>query len=156
MKIGGKQPGKFVDDLLIVRPSGKFVLRIEALNSLDEFNALWPEPIVPEASTPDGPKPHPDHPVYKQAKADREAGIVDYYVLKGLAATPDLEWDTVKMSDHNTWKNWRKEALEAGFSIGEISQIVSKVLEVNSLDQDKIDKAREDFLIEKSRAEDGA
>jgi hypothetical protein len=71
----------------------------------------------------------------------------NYMVAASLMATPDLEWETVDLEKPGTWKNCEKELLETGLPKTEVSYIFEKVRQVNSLDQDKLDEARERFLL---------
>ncbi len=71
---------------------------------------------------------------------------LNYMVLLSLAATEGLEWETVDMEKPDTWENWESELKESGIPNTEVMYIFNKVQEVNSLDQDKLDEARERFL----------
>jgi hypothetical protein len=70
----------------------------------------------------------------------------NWMFLTSISATPDLEWETVKLNDPNTWENWRKELRDSGFSIPECNYLWSSFSEANSLDNSKIEEARERFL----------
>ncbi len=70
----------------------------------------------------------------------------NYMVLLSLAAPEGLEWETVDLETPDTWENWAAELKESGIPNTEIIYIFNKVQEVNSLDQDKLDEARERFL----------
>lgn len=78
---------------------------------------------------------------------------LNYMVLLSLAATEGLEWETVDLEKPDTWENWETELKESGIPNSEILYIFNKVQEVNSLDQDKLDEAREHFLLTQSAQE---
>ena len=75
---------------------------------------------------------------------------LNWMVLMSLEATEGLEWETVDMSKPETWGNWETELKEAGIPNAEVLYIFNKVQEVNSLDQDKLDEARDRFLLTQS------
>lgn len=75
---------------------------------------------------------------------------LNYMVLLSLDATEGLEWETIDLEKPETWENWEKELKESGIPNSEILYIFNKVQEVNSLDQDKLDEAREHFLLTQS------
>jgi len=72
---------------------------------------------------------------------------LNYMVLLSLAATEGLEWETVDLEKPETWENWETELKESGIPNSEVMYIFNKVQEVNSLDQEKLDEARERFLL---------
>ncbi len=72
--------------------------------------------------------------------------IFNYMVCISLLATEGLEWEKVNLDDVNTWENWEKELKESGLTNSEINYIAEKVRDVNSLNQDKLDEARDHFL----------
>lgn len=75
---------------------------------------------------------------------------LDYMILMSLAATDGLEWETVDMEKPETWGNWEDELKNAGIPNSEILYIFNKVQEVNSLNQEKLDEARDRFLLSQS------
>ena len=94
----------------------------------------------------------------KQEKDYKDSGYItqvqknyeyrlNYMVLLSLAATEGLEWETVDLEKPETWENWETELKESGIPNSEVIYIFNKVQEVNSLDQDKLDEARERFLL---------
>jgi len=78
----------------------------------------------------------------------------NYTVAVSLLATPDLEWETVDLEKPGTWKNCETELLESGLPKTEVAYIFAKVRQVNSLDQDKLDEARERFLLMQQEAQE--
>ena len=78
---------------------------------------------------------------------------LNYLAIMSLAATDGLEWETVDMEKPETWGNWEKELKDSGFPNSEIVYIFNKIQEVNSLNQDKLDEARDHFLLALSTQE---
>ena len=65
--------------------------------------------------------------------------------LKSLSATEDLEWETVDMSDPDTWGNFAEE-LDAVFTPAEQSAITDIVMSACGFNQDKIEEATRLFI----------
>ena len=59
----------------------------------------------------------------------------------------EIEWAEVDIEKPKTWKNWDKELAEAGLSTMEIGRINRCIMVANSLDEEKIAQARENFLL---------
>ena len=68
-----------------------------------------------------------------------------WIVLESLRDN-EIEWDKVDMKDPSTWVHYTEEMKDAGFSVIEISLIGDAVVAANSLDEDKLNAAREVFL----------
>jgi hypothetical protein len=148
MKIAGKQlRGPNVEVLVIPRSAGDIVFKCQAVLDEDEFNKLCPLPKPPEVIRPGGVKSFDvTDPDFQKLLGEWGEQKTHWLVLKSLEATPDLEWENVKMGDPSTWKNYQEELKSAGFSSPEISRIVRLVSSANGLDQRKIDEATERFL----------
>lgn len=79
---------------------------------------------------------------------------IQYMIIKSLEHTPDLELETVDMSDATTWGNYTQEFLDAGFMDAEIARIINSAAQANGLNNELIDKATADFLAsERQKAE---
>jgi hypothetical protein len=50
-------------------------------------------------------------------------------------------------NDPRTWLNWEKDLREGGLSEVEVSRVLALVMEANALDENKLKKARELFLL---------
>jgi hypothetical protein len=112
----------------------------------DEFNALVKQPEPPEVMKAGGVKEYDfEDPTYVKALEKFGRSRYDYMFLKSISATPDLEWDTVKMGDPKTWSNWEEELKKAGFSVIEIGIIQNKIMAANSLDQRRVNEALANF-----------
>lgn len=149
MKIDGvKIEGVNEDFIVIPRGDNKIVLRARAITSYSEFDTILPLPKPPTKIKPGGKKVVDiENPRYRQAIEEYSSKRTYWMLLKSLEATESLEWDTVQINDPSTWNNFEKELRDSGFSEIELTKIVQLVLQVNSLDEAKLEKAREDFLL---------
>ncbi len=151
MKLGGKTPVSHKRSLVLPRGDGEapIVLWAQALPSLDEFTKLCPEPLPPVIVKPGGVKDFNwTDPNYLIAVKQYQTRRNDYILLESLKATKDLEWETVKYEDPDTWNNWRQELTDSGFSVFEVNRIFNLVLEANSLNDSLLDEAQKTFLAE--------
>ena len=105
----------------------------------------WRAPMIMRAGQT---KAVPDltDPEYVAKLSVRGSHRTNWMIIQSLKATEDFEWETVDYNNPTTWANWTKEARDSGLSETEIVRIMNAVLEANSLDESKVDKARQDFL----------
>jgi hypothetical protein len=150
MKIKGREI-KTPNQVIIAIPRGDgndIVFKAQAILDHGELEKLCPRPTPPEMLQRGvGKVQNVEDPIYKgelQAWAKR---AMAWRIVKSLSATPDLEWETVKLEDATTWENWEKELTEAGFSDYEKQRILNGVSEANGLDEEKIEIARQRFLL---------
>ncbi len=148
MKIGGVDPKGLCNEVLLVLPRGdqNLVFRAKGLKDMEEFQALCPLPKPPGKITKDGWVPSLNDPTYQQMMADHADKRLGYMVVQSLAES-EIEWDTVDINDPRTWTNWQTDLGNAGLSQVEINRVVAIVMEANCLDEAKLKKAREVFLL---------
>ena len=148
MKIGGVDPKGLCNEVLLVLPRGdqSLAFRAKGVPDMDEFNALCPLPKPTGKVTKNGWVPNLNDPTYKQMMSDYADKRLGYLVIKSLADS-EIEWDTVNISDPRTWPKWETELKASGLSQTEINRIVGIVMEANCLDEAKLTKAREVFLL---------
>lgn len=153
MRIAGKKiEGPNVEMLVIPRTNTKgeqndIVFYAQAVLDMSEFDKMIPTPEPKTAQYPDGTKKLlTDDPDFVKAQNDWGKRRFQYIMLKSLEATPDLEFETVKINDPATWDNWETEVKEAGFSDFEISRIRTVVMEANALSEARLQEARDRFL----------
>lgn len=148
MKIGGIDPSTLPNEEVLVLPRGKetIVFRAQGLPDMDEFNTLMPEPKPPGRLTPTGYEANENDPGYQSVLAEYNRRRLAYLVVKSLAPSA-IEWDTVKVDVPGTWANWEADLKKAGFSQVECNLVLRLVMEANSLDESKLKKAREVFLL---------
>jgi hypothetical protein len=139
--------------LVLPRPDENIVFRAKAILDYDEFDKICPEPKPPVKVLKGGKRDVNLADVdYLKAVAEVNENRMAWIVLKSLAATEGLEWETVNMLQPSTWKNYAQELKDSGFSIIEINKIVGLALEANSLDEAKLDAARQAFLAGQGKA----
>lgn len=149
MKINGKKIDALHKDVLCIpRPSGDITFHAAAVISFDEFDKLVPVPKPPMTMYPGGKPPIPnfEHPEHLKAMESFGAKRANWLILQSLSVTPDLEWETVKMSDPSTWHLWDSELSAAGFNQIERLRIQGLALSVNSLNEEAVEMARKRFL----------
>lgn len=57
-----------------------------------------------------------------------------------------IEWEKVDFEDPATWPNWREEMRESKINDAEITRILNGCLEANSLTEQSVELAMDDFL----------
>lgn len=148
MKLKGQRvEEKALKVCVFERPSGNLVFKLSAVLNTSDFEKIYPIPRPPEIIVKGAKVLNPQDKRYVEAVAQRNASYTDWIILNTLAATEDLEWETVNMGDPNTWRNWRSELVSAGFSDGEIMYLVNTAVEVNGLDEARLEAARKSFLL---------
>lgn len=148
MKLKGKKiEGANFEWIVIPRPDGDLVFRAQAVLDLKGFSDRVAEPKPPKVMLPGGVKKEDvDDQRFKDAVTQYGEMRYAYTIIRSLEATPEFEWDTVKIDDPGTWLNWKAEFQEAGFTVGEINMIQFGIATANGLNQEKLDEARERFL----------
>lgn len=149
MKFGGiTLEGPKPEVVVFVRGDKQLVFKCAPVLDFEDFDNLCPRPNPPmvikkgeTVSVPDI-----DNADYKKAIFAWVTVQTDWMCLQSLKATPEVEWETVDVSDSVTFKNWRTEMKAAGFSILEVTLIVEAVTTASGLNQAKMDDARKAFL----------
>ena len=151
MKYKGKEV-KGPNEELVIIPRGNdqenFVFICRAVMGYEVFDKLVTEPkprmIIHRGE--EVARPLLTDPDYLKAVREHDKRRLSWLIVTSLAATKDLEFETVKMDDPATWNNYYDELIDAGFTSTEIGRITRGVMIANSLDQKKIDEARASFL----------
>ncbi len=148
MKLRGKKLSNTNLEICIIpRGNGEdIVFKCQAVIDMDDFDKLCPEPKIPIRRVRDQKIEDVEDPLYKGLSALHAEKRINYLILKSLEATEDLEWETVNMSDSETWKNYQKELKDSGFSMIEINRIVQSVMIANCLSESRLEEARKAFL----------
>lgn len=148
MKINGKKiHGANIDYVVFPRGSEQIVFKIQALADMKAFEALVPTPKPGTKMIPGGMQVEDRDDVRFKTETKTYSELrFAYTCLASMAATEGLEWETVKLSDPNTWLGWEKELLDSGFNQNEINYLQYKIIGVNSLNQEKLEEARASFL----------
>lgn len=151
MKINGvKIEGPNIETIVIPRgddPENALVFKAQSVLDFEEFDAICPRP-EPPIKLLRGGKQQPDReaPTFKEAQQIWASRRFAWTILKSLEATPELEWETVDCNKPETWGNYEQELRDAGFNLAELNMIIDGVMTANSMNTEKLDKAREAFL----------
>lgn len=151
MKIGGTTiEGQHEEILVLPRGEQKVVFRARGVSDMSEFIKLCPQPTPPNMMRRiNGTMqkvPNMDDPIFKAKLMDWAGQRADWLILKALEPS-NIEWDTVKMDDPTTWKNYVNDLLKY-FSDMEASRIQMLAGEVNGMNENKLAEARESFFRE--------
>ena len=154
MKLKGIEiKGMNVISFGIPRGEECFEFRAQAVTNMADFEAMCPEPKPRIKQFPGGvTELDINQPEYKEALNKYNEKRSAFLILQSLRATADLEWETVDYAVPDTWVNYVEELRSSGFSQGEISHIIKKVLEANALNENQLDAAYERFLALKQAA----
>lgn len=149
MKLNGKTLSEINTEILVFpRGSGDIVLKFAAVLDLDEFDKLVPDPKPPIITRPKEGTSEPDFADkdYQKKKQERYKKYTTWLSLKTLSATEGLVWDTIDINKPETWDNFENELKSAGFNNSERVRIINTVFEINSLSDDKMEKAKLRFF----------
>lgn len=149
MKIKGKKiEGPNIEIIPIPRAMGDDIIFLaKAVLDMSPFETICPVPVPPMKVIRGGEQvPNLQDKGYLKSIENLSTKRLAWMVLTSLQATEGLEWETVDLSDPSTWELFRKEMKESGFSDVEINRVITGVINVNALNDDKIEAARERFL----------
>lgn len=145
MKIGGIEiDGPNTDVLVLPRSKGNVVFTGLAIHDFDEFDKIVPVPRPPRVLKKNVTVDDMQDPGFAQQRTAYEVLRFAYMMIKTLEPSK-IEWSIVKLEDPSTWLSWADE-LSENLSIFEQRKVIDFVHEVNTLDQGKIDEARNAFL----------
>lgn len=147
MKIGGVDPRTIPNEDVLVLPRGEssIIFRARGLPNLDRFHELVPIPKPPMKQTSAGLLPDMDNKDFKESFNIYEERRFAYIVVMSLEPS-GIEWDTVDLNVPGTWPNWYVDLHNAGLTAFELNHVQNLVLQCNTLDDAKLQKAREVFL----------
>lgn len=148
MKLQGRKiEGPNTEIVVIPRSSGNLVFKAQAVLDYEMFDKLCPLPEPRIATLPNGGhKRLEDEAGYQLALQNWAAKKTAYMIIESLKATEDLEWETVKYGEPETWENYKTELIGAGFSQPEISRIIEAISIACGINQKKIEEATSAFL----------
>lgn len=151
MKYFGKKiDGPNTVFFVIPRAGQDIGFTVQAVLDYSDFDRLCPQPKPPKMLRRGSRKQEDDFdsPTYKVALDQWAQKKVEFVILHALKATEGLEWETVDDNNPDTWKNVAEELKDAKFTPMQITYIHNKCIEVNTLNEDKLEEARERFLAE--------
>lgn len=148
MKIAGKKiEGPNVELIIIPRGESQIVFKAQAVLDFSDFDKLCPAPVAKVKMFPGGKTIQDvESPEYKKELTKYSEKRIAWLYLQSLKSTEGLEWETIDMSNSDTWNNFDSELKSAGFSAIEIMRITSGIMSANSLNETKIEEARNRFL----------
>lgn len=151
MKIAGKKiENKYVEEVYI--PRGEegaegVLLKVQAVLDFAKFDELCPEPKPPMITrVGQGTIAKVDDPGYKADLEVYNRKRMAFFVIEGLRATEDIEWETLDVDNPATWDKYEDELKDAGLTQMEIGQVFQAVLRVNNLDEEHLKASRKRFL----------
>lgn len=151
LKIAGQLvAGPKKDTLFVPRAEGDIQLHFVAVTDDSEFDKMYPEPDPPlsrkknDGGTFETVKNWADVKYLLKIKEWEEAKDA-WYFLKSIEPS-QIEWETVDMAKPETFKNYKEDLKNAGFSIQERRIINGKFIEVNTITERMMTDARKRFL----------
>jgi hypothetical protein len=150
MKLNGRKiSGPNVEIIAIPRGNAPdIILKAQAVLDMTLFEKLCPRPNPPQKMLPGGKMvPDSDSQIYKETINNWANKQTAFLVIQSLKATEGLEWETLDIADPSTWENYRKELESSGFSEREMIRIFNACMAANSLDEMKVEEARQRFLL---------
>lgn len=148
MKIKGKTVSPNVEYIVLPRPGENIVLVARPVKDFSILDNILPEPRPPKHVRPGGvPTENRNDKTYQVAVEQYNQKRVIWILLESLNQPEnEIVWERVKPDDPNTWLEWERELKESGFTQPEIMHILNGCMAANSLNQERIDAARNDFL----------
>lgn len=149
MKIKGKKiEGANIEIIAIPRGNSEdIILMAQAVLDMSPFDKMCPTPLPPIRKIDGIDVPNLKDKNYQQQVGKHAEKRMAWTVITSLEATEGLEWEKVDAGDSSTWLNLRSELKDSGFSDVEINRIIGGVVTANALNEDKIEEARERFLL---------
>lgn len=118
-----------------------------------EFEKLCPAPKAPlrtDIKTGEQTRDvtHKRFRIDNELYADRR---INYMIIKSISATPDFEWELVKLNDPNTWDKYEEE-LRSCLTPAEATLLVNAAIEANSPSKNRRKEALENFTVSADQA----
>ena len=147
MKFAGREFKKAnIRKLTITREGEKLVLTFQP-SDMERFELLYPEPKPRKMRKRNSTEwiENRNDPKFKEELAKRNSARLDYMAISSLEAS-QIEWDSVNIDDPETWSKWRDDFKESGFTNVEINRVFMTAMQANSIGDEDITEAEEDFL----------
>lgn len=148
MKIGGvavSGPKKVT--LVLPRDEGNLVFYFVAVTDDGEFDKMFPEPEPPvtfNVKLQQNIKQFKDEGYI--AKLIARNKIKNAWIMLQSIAPSNIEWDTVKLDQPDTFPNWETDLRKAGLSIQEVNAVYDHFGKANFVTEEMLDEARKSFL----------
>jgi hypothetical protein len=147
MKIGDVElKGPNIELLVIPRPGGDIIFKAQTVPNFKVFDAMVPPPKPPGRRPKEGFKPDVNDKGYLALLDNYNNQRISWLVITSIQPT-NIEWEKVSLDDPTTWNSWSDELQAAGLSEIEVNRIVTTVMVANSLDEKKLEEARQAFIL---------
>lgn len=149
MKLKGHKLNVLEEKVVVIpRQQGNIVFKCRPVTRFDEFERISPQPQPPKMRRPGEKEDSEDLTDEKYLqRVDVWAELKTHYmVLKSLEATDGLEFERVDWKVPRTWRKYKDELADAGFSPYEVIKIVQCAIDACGLSAEKIDAATDAFL----------
>lgn len=147
MKIGGVElKGPNMEVIVFPRPDGNIVIKAQTVKNFKEFEALVKVPEPGGVRTKQGFQKDYKAQSYLDALALYEKQRFAYMCIKSLEPS-EIEWEKTDISNPSTYLGWEDELNDAGLSEIEINKITLAITIANSVDERKMQAARDAFLL---------
>jgi hypothetical protein len=150
---GRKVEGANYEWAVFPRPDGPIAFCARAVLDYKPFEDMVPLPRAPKIMVVGGAKKDDVDDQHYKAAISRHGNLrYAYLVVWSLKDSPGLEWETVRLTDPDSWLNWERELREAGFTSNEINILQMAIANANGLNSAKIEEARASFLLSEASA----
>lgn len=137
----------------IYRGPEKITFVCNAVLDYKNFDDLVPVPKPPLITKRGGATSRDTSDANFLEKVHRYATLrTAYLVITSISSTPDLEWDTVKLDDPETWLKYEDE-LRSFLSEPEMERLTKAVMEANSPTETRQSEALDRFTPSQEEAE---
>jgi hypothetical protein len=133
----------------VVIPRGETSYTFKLIPVLDfqEFDKILPRPEPPEILKPGGVRfRDTQNPDFVKRVSDWALKRTSWLIIRSLSGTDGLSWETVKLSDPDTWPLYNDELKASGLTDLEIGKLVEAIWNVCGLNERRIEQATKDFL----------
>ena len=150
MKIAGQtiQPPKAIEvPIPKLDANGEeyfIVFKLKPIMNFDAFNKQFPAPVPPTKRNSKVEYLDYEDQEYKDARLAYAELRICWMFLESTRDT-NIEWDTVT-EDPSTWSNYEKELIDSGFTVPEVEELLTKVLQLSGLSSTNLEEARKRFL----------
>lgn len=148
LRISGQLVDKPSEEILVLpRSNGDdIIITARAVLSMEDFERFVPQPQAKRAWVKGkGNILMTEDPQFVKEMETYSEKRFAYMALKSLEPS-EIEWQTVKLENPETWASWADELKTAGLSDIEVQRIIVCVMQANSLDEAKLKEARATFL----------
>lgn len=147
MKLAGVEiDATYKKQIVFKRSKQDLVFKLVAVSDYEDFEKVCKTPEAPWI-TKRGEEEAVrslDDPEYTKAMEDWAGKKYSWMCLKTLEPS-EITWDSVDLSDSETYVNWTDDLLKAGFAEGEVIRLQREIATVNGLTAEAISETEADF-----------